>query len=200
MKKNNPDCRQRFFVMSEIRVTDGDTLRAVIHLPFGTSIRAYIRLRGWWAPEREGVSQAQGDAAAKKLEKWLEGREVFLFCPGAKLDRHGRTLGHLWWNGAIIDPRTVLGVYQLSREEHDRIREMNGHHVTSKRMRPYGGMETMHLQALAMSYVNQSTPMPTELIKELEERELSPPVLSGPDNPERSESEDIKKERHEWET
>lgn len=187
MKTNRPNTRQRFFELHDIRVIDGDTVQARILLPFGVQVQPRIRMRGWWAPEREGVSQAAGDAAAKRLEDWLQGKEVFLFCPTPRLDKHGRAVGHLWWNGKIVDPRAVLGEHALTQAQHDAIRRMNGHNVSAPRYRPYKDVLDMDLKVITMGYVNRGEAAPVPLQKEWDERFPDQPFPSRPAHPERSE-------------
>lgn len=174
--------------MSEPRVIDGDTIEATLLLPFGVTVRPRIRLRDWWAPEREGPTAAQGDAAAHKLETWLKDREVFLFANTPRLDKHGRTVGHLWWAGRITDPRTVLGDYQMTAQAHgDMI--ANIHKLTSApRMRPFRDIGDFDLRSMAMGYVNVGKAIPTELVKELEERGFDDLSLAEP-APSRAEGE-----------
>jgi hypothetical protein len=112
---------QTLFPITSVIVVDGDTIKGNVELPFGLSVWRIIRLKGWWAPEPAGASLHQGVAARGCLERFCEGKNLFIYCVGGRMDVYGRIVAHLWHQGAIVKPEWVLGAYQLSKERHKAI-------------------------------------------------------------------------------
>jgi hypothetical protein len=106
------------FPLDHIRVVDGDTLLAVIRLPFDVLHEARIRIRDFWADELDGPYATQGLQAQLRLKNFLEGKAVWLHAPSCRKDKFGRVLGHLMHHDRIITGREVLGELQLTEKEH----------------------------------------------------------------------------------
>jgi hypothetical protein len=113
------------FPLHDIRVVDGDTVEARIILPFRQSVLKRIRLKGWWADETTGLWAESGAIAKQRLEDYLALRVVWLLCPGEREDKYGRLIGHLMHLERIVDPREVLGTYQLTEAMHKEHRDKN---------------------------------------------------------------------------
>jgi endonuclease YncB( thermonuclease family) len=107
-----------FYRISDVRAIDGDALDCVIHLPFGTLARKRARLKGWWAPELTGPHSAAGQECQRRLQEFVNGKQLFLHCPNERTDKYGRILGALMWSGAFVDPVSVLGLWQLTAAAH----------------------------------------------------------------------------------
>lgn len=84
-------------IITNISVTDGDTIRATLH---GQSIR--IRLQCIDAPES---NQEYGSRATSQLRGLLRGTVDF---EQDDVDRYGRRLGYLFVNGRDINREMVL--------------------------------------------------------------------------------------------
>jgi hypothetical protein len=106
------------YPLHSIRVIDGDTIEAMICLPFDTKISKRIRLKGWWADETEGIYRSNGMLAQHLLEVFCAGKALWLHAPSCRLDKYGRVIGHLMHGERIIAPREVLGSCQLTEGEH----------------------------------------------------------------------------------
>lgn len=104
-------------------VVDGDTIKATVVLPLGITKHQIIRLKDWWAPEPTGASIAQGLAAKGLLERFCEGKNLFIWVMSARYDRFGRLVASLFVAGRIVEPSTVLGCYQLTKDAHKRSSE-----------------------------------------------------------------------------
>jgi hypothetical protein len=112
------------YPLDHIRVVDGDTLEALIRLPFDQSVTKRIRLKGWWAPEPTGPYAAAGIAARLRLVDFVKDKALWLHTPSCRLDRYGRVVGHMLHGERIVSPRDVLGDFQLSESEHKRRRDL----------------------------------------------------------------------------
>lgn len=106
------------YPLHSIRVIDGDAIEATIVLPFDQTLRARIRLKGWWADELDGPYAAQGRMAKAFLEVFVAGKALWLHAPSCRKDRYGRIIGHLMHGERIINPKDVLGHQQLTEAEH----------------------------------------------------------------------------------
>lgn len=190
MTYNEPETRQKFFSLEEIRVVDGDTIHARIPLAFGQALSARIRLKDWYAAELEGPAAAQGRAAKSLLESWIAQRKVFLFCGSQQNDLHGRILAHLWWNGRIITGEEVLGEMQLTKERHSAIKSALKKSETGPRVRPFRDITNEELRALMATMDDWDNPTKWDAQREWEERVGSGViVLSGlPPTPPEAES------------
>lgn len=118
MKISRLEVRQEFFPIVNVRVIDGDCIEATILLAFGACVIKRIRLKGFWAPEMEGRLAARGVRATQKLTDWVLGRDLFIRCPGCRLDRYGRVLAELWHATGPANPHSILGEDQLTMEQH----------------------------------------------------------------------------------
>lgn len=127
------------FPLHHIRVVDGDTLEATVALPFDFSVVKRIRLKGWWADEPVGIYAQQGLCAKRLLEVFLEGKAIWLHAPSARLDKYGRIVGSILHGSEIVDPRKVLGNYQLTEKEHKARRDQQAA-AFGKRLAASGGM------------------------------------------------------------
>lgn len=78
---------------TQCRAIDGDTLRCG---------QERIRLRGIYTPE---IGEPGGFAAKDRLQRRLEAGEIRIERNGR--DRYGRTLGHVYVNGARITQSDV---------------------------------------------------------------------------------------------
>ena len=107
-----------YFAIRETRIIDGDTIEATVALPFGALARKRIRLRGWWTDEITGPYAECGLLARCKLYDFLEGKALWIHCPGERCDRYGRIVAHLVYKGQLVDPKVVLGHLQLTETEH----------------------------------------------------------------------------------
>jgi hypothetical protein len=107
------------YPIQSIRVIDGDTIEAMIMLPFGCTVVKRIRLKGWWADEPVGLYAAQGLLAAQLLRAWIGDKALWLHAPSCRLDKYGRVIGHLMHGERIISGKDVLGHCQLSEKEHN---------------------------------------------------------------------------------
>lgn len=110
------------YPIDAVRAVDGDTLNAVIRLPFDVALLKNIRLRSWWADEPRGRWAEAGLAARDVLQKWCTGKALWIAAPSARLDRYGRVLAHLVWEERIIEAKIVLGHLALTESEHKRRR------------------------------------------------------------------------------
>ncbi len=108
-----------------VRAIDGDTLEADIVLPFETTIRKRIRLKGWWADEMEGPYRASGLMAQTLLASWCTNRALWIHSPSARLDRYGRVVALLIHHEQIINPKDVIGSYQITEAEHKARRDQS---------------------------------------------------------------------------
>lgn len=106
------------YQISGARAVDGDTIEAVIHLPFQTLACKRIRLAGWWAPETRGPDAANGLMAKANLDKYLGTNPCGIFCRAERLDKYGRIIASLYSNGKVVDPSEVLGVFALTEAQH----------------------------------------------------------------------------------
>lgn len=106
------------FPLHDIRIVDGDTIVATIPLPFKTSVRKTIRLKGWWAAELNTIFHSEAVRAAQRLHDFCCGKALWLLTAGCRLDKYGRVIGHLQHDGRIISPREVLGDLSLTAAEH----------------------------------------------------------------------------------
>ena len=125
MIKSSFRLSNELYPLDDIRVIDGDTIEATIVLAFGTRVQKRIRLKGWWADEPVGIFASAGLAAKALLEKWCHQRILWLHSPSCRLDRYGRVVGSLIWQGQIVPGKAVLGSFQLTEAEHKARRDQN---------------------------------------------------------------------------
>jgi len=141
------------YPLHEIRVVDGDTLEARIALPFGQSVVKRIRLKGWWADETDGIYGLQGKVAALTLQNWLSGKAVWLHAPSCRLDKYGRVVGHLLHGSQLVNPKEVLGIYQLTEKEH------NSRRAQSLAARKQGTAGLAHLGGVPIADTESKRPI-----------------------------------------
>lgn len=113
------------FPLHDVRVIDGDTIEATIILPFGQTLRARVRLKGWWADEPTGLYAASGQAAFQRLTSFCRDKVLWLLSPGERRDRYGRIVGLLVHQEQIVSPWDVLGKLQLTEATHKLHRDQN---------------------------------------------------------------------------
>jgi micrococcal nuclease len=77
-----------------INVVDGDTIDAIVELPFNLTATHRFRLLGVNCPEVHGPTKAEGLKAADYTRQALLGRTVRL--RSAKSDDFGRYLAQIW--------------------------------------------------------------------------------------------------------
>lgn len=82
------------YVAQVLRVLDGDTFEALIHLGFGVVQLFRIRLEGVDTPELKGKTKAAALRAKEALRNLIEGKNVFLR-ESAKKDKYGRALARV---------------------------------------------------------------------------------------------------------
>jgi hypothetical protein len=123
MKTKSFSTAPELYPIRNVIVVDGDTLKGEIVLPLGVTKWQIVRLKGWWAPEPTGASLHQGVAARGCLERFCEGKNLFLLVLGSRFDRYGRLVAALWWGSSVVDPARVLGTYQLTEDAHRRLRD-----------------------------------------------------------------------------
>lgn len=111
-----------YWPITDVRVVDGDTLEATIHLEFDTPIKRRIRLKGWWADEPKGLYAESGMEAKARLHTFVQGKALWLFSPSGRLDRYGRVVGHIIHHEQIVNPKDVLGHLQLTEHDHQQHR------------------------------------------------------------------------------
>lgn len=100
------------------RAVDGDTIEAVVLLPFGSMVNLRIRLAGWWAPELEGPDRPAAEAARDCLQKFLKENVCTIFSRSERKDRYGRAIASLWASGKPVDPKAVLGLWYVTEAQH----------------------------------------------------------------------------------
>lgn len=125
MIKSSFRLSNELYPLDDIRIIDGDTIEATIVLAFSTRIQKRIRLKGWWADEPEGIYAAAGHTAKQLLSTWCQGKILWLHSPSCRLDRYGRVVGSLIWQGQIVPGKAVLGSFQLTEAEHKARRDQN---------------------------------------------------------------------------
>lgn len=118
MKSHRIDQKTGFYVISDVRAIDGDAIEATIQLPFGALVRKRIRLKGWWAPELEGATRAEGLFCKEALQKFCGTNWLFIHCPSQRTDKFGRILAVLWTKDGPVEPEKVLGIWQLTEAQH----------------------------------------------------------------------------------
>lgn len=101
-----------------IRAIDGDTIEAHIELPLGILARRRIRLKGFFAPEHHGATPDGAAAAQAALQAACDGKECHIATYGMREDRYGRLAATLFVAGEPALPGAILGVHQLSPEQH----------------------------------------------------------------------------------
>jgi endonuclease YncB( thermonuclease family) len=140
------------YPLTQVRVVDGDTIEACIILAFGCSTTRRIRLKGWWADEPQGEYRSAGLDACLKLERWVEGKVLWLHSPSCRLDRYGRVIGHLVLDEKLVDPREVLGEHQLTEAEHKRRRDRMAKAAQQAKAWPEqpGGIRTADTQSKSL--------------------------------------------------
>lgn len=134
------------FAIDHVRVIDGDTIEALIYLPFDVTTTKRIRLRGWWADEPFGLHAATGQKARSLLHEFCVGKALWISCSAERLDRYGRVLAHLVHDEKMVNPKDVLGDCLLTEAEHRRRRdsELKASGRTSGKLRPSGARDTAH--------------------------------------------------------
>lgn len=121
---------QDSFPILEVRVIDGDTIEALVVLPFDERKRQRIRLKGWWADELRGPFAQQGLTAALRLEKFCKDKALWIVARGHRKDKYGRIVAHLMTAGSIVRPSDVLGDLSLTEKVH------KAHHDEGRRRVP----------------------------------------------------------------
>lgn len=106
------------YAISEVRVIDGDTIEAVIHLPFLVKLQKRIRLKGWWADELKGLYSESGLAAKQRLEAWCADKALWIASPSGRCDKYGRVVAHLVHGHKLVNPAEVLGSLSLTAAQH----------------------------------------------------------------------------------
>lgn len=104
--------------LHRVEVVDGDTIKADIALPFGCFVRKVIRLRDFWADELEGRYRSPGLDACLRLERFVEGKALWIHSPSCRMDKFGRVLGYLMHEERLISGKEVLGDRQLTEAVH----------------------------------------------------------------------------------
>jgi hypothetical protein len=141
LHKNTPG----HYEIQGARAIDGDTLEAVVSLPFQSRVIKRIRLAGWWAPEMRGSNRSAGILAQHALQKFLDNHVCFIFSRGERQDKYGRVIATLYSSGKVVEPGEVLGVFALTEEQHKReadelrkhdARELLGYHGPEKPHEP----------------------------------------------------------------
>lgn len=118
MKIKSTDVRQEFYSILNVRVIDGDAIEATISLPFGACVIKRIRLKGFWAPEKEGRTPDLARLAHTRLEDWILGRDLFIRCPSERQDKFGRVIADLYDSNGPANPHDILRDAQLSEADH----------------------------------------------------------------------------------
>lgn len=108
------------YLIEGARAVDGDTVEAVVILPFGTMVMKRIRLKGWWAPELTGANSNAGLLAKTRLQAFLSSTPCAIISRAHRQDKYGRIIADLWALGRVISPQEVLGLFALSEAEHKR--------------------------------------------------------------------------------
>ena len=139
------------YPLQDVRVIDGDTIEARIALPFDQFLTKRIRLKGWWADETTGPWGLAGQAAKLALEKYVQGRALWLLAQTCRLDKYGRVIGSLLHHDQIVDPRAILGPYQLTEAEHKARRD------AAARVRTMGAQPAQDRCPTCQRYIGQST-------------------------------------------
>lgn len=106
------------YAIGDPRAIDGDTIEGTIILDFGVCIRKRIRLKGFFAPEKDGPNPTSANLARLRLQEWLNGHALHLAAQGMKEDRYGRLVAWILGNGRGADPHAILGDLQLSEAAH----------------------------------------------------------------------------------
>jgi|HubBroStandDraft_1064217.scaffolds.fasta_scaffold12753_3 endonuclease YncB( thermonuclease family) len=110
--------QQNLFPISHVRIIDGDTLEATIHLPFEQNLTTRIRLKGWWADELDGPYRGAGLVARFRLESFCDGKALWIQSTSGRKDKYGRIVATLWHSGRIVAGKEVLGDLQLTEATH----------------------------------------------------------------------------------
>jgi micrococcal nuclease len=103
-------------------VHDGDTITVDLDLGFHIWVRGeHIRLAGLDAPELEGETKQQGEAAGKFLRDQLLNKTVIVQTIKApngsdKQEKYGRYLGVIWLDGININDLLVSKGYAVRRD------------------------------------------------------------------------------------
>ena len=90
-----------------VRVLDGDTIEADLHLGFEVTLRRKFRLLGINAPE---MKTPEGEIAKQALIDKLAGMEIEIFSHKDRTEKYGRYLATLW---AIMPDGSRLDVNQF---------------------------------------------------------------------------------------
>lgn len=90
------------YKISNIRVIDGDTIEATIHLGFNIDMRRKIRLSNVDTWELRGPNKAKGKAAKLFLKELLEENPyTILISNKDKSGKYGRILGNIWASNTV---------------------------------------------------------------------------------------------------
>ena len=92
------------FKATVIRIIDGDTVLAVLHLGFAVSIERPCRIRGYDSPEMRGPQKIAALKATQALRAVLPEQTDFLICcPSWSVDRYCRIVGD-WYllDGTLV--------------------------------------------------------------------------------------------------
>lgn len=92
-----PDESVNYYTVDSVHVTDGDTVRADIHLGLSVELTGQsLRLYGINAPETRGSSKGQGLISKAFLTSLLSGRPTIIQTIKDKRDKYGRLLVIIW--------------------------------------------------------------------------------------------------------
>jgi hypothetical protein len=106
------------FAIRDARAIDGDTIEAVILLPFGAMTSKRIRLKGWWAPEMYGRLARSAWLAKHCLQEFLDANECSIFSRSERTDRYGRVIADLFSGSECVHAYQVIGMQALTEELH----------------------------------------------------------------------------------
>lgn len=105
-----------------LRVIDGDTFEALVHLGFGVEQRFRVRLDGIDTPEIYGENKKEGLKAKRIVRNMIEGKVVNLYEAEQK-DKFGRALA----NVELEDGRDLTNVLieeGLGKEYHGEAKKL----------------------------------------------------------------------------
>jgi endonuclease YncB( thermonuclease family) len=90
-----------------IRFADANTVILDVHLGFGVSLRAYVRLRGIESWELSSSDRARAIAARDALDLRYANTPCTLLTTARGLDRYGRIRGDVMLNGELLTSKIV---------------------------------------------------------------------------------------------
>lgn len=106
--------------LERCQAIDGDTLVAEINLGFNVRYAARIRLKGFFAAEHAGQTPDAAHSAQDALQRTLDLGGLSIPIRGSRNDKYGRCVAVLHQFGKALNPHEVLGLYQLSEQDHAR--------------------------------------------------------------------------------